>query len=49
MERVDPAIFTVRSPAAIAGALGDAGFSEAAVHSAPDGATHLITAVRPGS
>ena len=46
MEQVDGAIFTLRSPEAIATALGAAGFADAAVHSAPDRATHLITAVR---
>ena len=47
MERVDPAVFTVRPPQEIAAALTAAGFSGAEVDTAPDGATHLVTAVRP--
>ena len=46
MEKVDETIFTLRSPEAIATALATAGFADPAVHSAPDGATHLISAVR---
>jgi arsenite methyltransferase len=46
MERVDPAVFTLRPPAEIAGALQAAGFEAAGVDSAPDGGSHLITAVR---
>lgn len=46
MEKVDETIFTLRSPEAIATALATAGFADAAVHSAPDRATHLISAVR---
>ena len=46
MEKVDETIFTLRSPEAIAAALATAGFADAAVHSAPDRATHLISAVR---
>src|SRR5689334_1284515 len=43
MERVDPAVFTLRPPGEIAAALGAAGFSGAEVDSAPDGTSHLIT------
>ena len=43
MEKVDETIFTLRSPEAIATALATAGFADAAVHSAPDRATHLIS------
>jgi SAM-dependent methyltransferase len=46
MERVDRAVFTLRAPAEIAGALSDAGFGGAEVHSAADGRTHLISASR---
>lgn len=46
MERVDPAVFTLRAPGEIAAALQAAGFDAAEVDTAPDGATHLITAVR---
>jgi len=46
MERVDPAVFTIRTPEAIASSLEAAGFTAAEVHSAQDGATHLITATR---
>lgn len=48
MQQVSPDVFTLRAPDEIAAALGAAGFSEADVRSAPDGATHLITAVRAG-
>ena len=44
MERVDPAVFTLRPPAEIAAALQAAGFEAAEFDSAPDGASHLITA-----
>jgi arsenite methyltransferase len=43
MERVDPAIFTLRPAHEIAAALEAAGFTAAEVQSAPDGASHLIT------
>ena len=46
MQRVDPAIFTLRPAAEIAAALRAVGFSDAAIHTAPDGASHLVTAVR---
>ena len=46
MERVDRAVFTLRPPAEIAAALETAGFAAAEVDTAPDGATHLITATR---
>jgi SAM-dependent methyltransferase len=46
MERVDTAIFTIRPPDAIASALAAAGFGAPEVHTAPDGASHLITATR---
>jgi SAM-dependent methyltransferase len=46
MERVDKAVFTLRPPQEIAGALGSAGFTGAEVHSAPDGKSHLISATR---
>ena len=46
MERVDPAVFTLRPPAEIAAALRTAGFDAAEVDTAPDGATHLVTATR---
>jgi len=46
MERVDPAVFTLRPPAEIAAALQAAGFGAAQVHTAPDGASHLIVAGR---
>jgi SAM-dependent methyltransferase len=46
MERVDPAVFTLRTAQEIAGALTAAGFSAAEVHSAADGTSHLIGATR---
>jgi SAM-dependent methyltransferase len=46
MERVDPAVFTVRPPAEITAALASAGFAGAEVHSAPDRKSHLISANR---
>ncbi len=46
MERVDPAVFTLRPPAEIAAALEAAGFSPAEVQTAPEGTSHLITATR---
>ena len=46
MERVDPAVFTLRPPDEIAAALGSAGFGSPEVDSAPDGKSHLITATR---
>jgi hypothetical protein len=46
MERVDPAVFTLRRPDEIAAALGSAGFGSPEVVSAPDGTSHLITAIR---
>jgi len=48
MERVDPAVFTVRTAQEVAAALTVAGFTGAEVDTAPDGATHLISAIRPG-
>jgi len=46
MERVDPAVFTLRPPQEIAAALTSAGFSGAEVDSGPDGTSHLISATR---
>jgi len=46
MERVDPAVFTLRPPQEIAAALTSAGFSGAEVNSGPDGTSHLISATR---
>jgi arsenite methyltransferase len=46
MERVDPAVFTLRPPDEIAVALGSAGFGDAEVGSAPEGKSHLISATR---
>ena len=46
MERVDPAIFTLRPPQEIAAALEAAGFSPGEVHTAPEGTSHLVTATR---
>ena len=46
MERVDPAVFTLRPPQEIAAALSAAGFTGAEVRSAPDGTSHLISATR---
>ena len=46
MEKVDETIFTLRSPEAIATALAASAKPAVAVHSAPDRATHLISAVR---
>ncbi len=46
MRRVDPAVFTLRTPAELEAALRSAGFASATTHSAPDGATHLIEATR---
>jgi SAM-dependent methyltransferase len=46
MERVDPAVFTLRPPGEIAAALEQAGFTAAEVHTAADGASHLIAASR---
>ena len=46
METVDRAIFTVRSPEAIATALQTAGFTGPEIHSAEDRKSHLITALR---
>ena len=47
MEKVDRAVFTIRTPQEIAAALPAAGFAGAEVHSAPDGTSHLISATRP--
>jgi arsenite methyltransferase len=46
MRRLDPTVFTLRSPEAVAAALRDAGFAEAAVETPPDRKTHLIVATR---
>ena len=46
MERVDPAVFTLRRPEEIAAALETAGFSAVEVHTAPDGASHLVGGLR---
>lgn len=46
MRQVDPAVFTVRPPAELAGALAAAGFADVQVHSALDGKTHLIASRR---
>lgn len=49
MTKVDPAVFTLRTPEDIRAALERAGFGQAEVHSAADGATHLLTGVRAPS
>ena len=46
MERVDPAIFTIRPPEEITAALTASGFTAAEVHTAREGTSHLITADR---
>ena len=46
MERLDPAVFTLRSPDELAAALRDAGFADADVQTPADGRTHLIAATR---
>ena len=46
MRHVDPAIFTLRTPAELEAALRSAGFASATTPSSPDGATHLIAATR---
>lgn len=47
MDQVTAGIFTIRTPAEIAQALRDAGFTAVDVASAADGRTHLLTAVTP--
>jgi SAM-dependent methyltransferase len=44
MQRLDPTVFTLRSPDEIAAALRQAGFAEAEVETPPGGKTHLIRA-----
>jgi SAM-dependent methyltransferase len=46
MRQVNLEVFTLRTPAELATALEDAGLAGVSVHSAPDGATHLIAADR---
>jgi len=46
MQRVDPAVFTIREPDQIAAALTASGFGGAEVQSAPDRTSHLISAQR---
>jgi ubiquinone/menaquinone biosynthesis C-methylase UbiE len=46
MQRLDPAVFTLRSPDEVAAALRGAGFAEVEVQTPPDGKTHLILARR---
>jgi ubiquinone/menaquinone biosynthesis C-methylase UbiE len=46
MKRLDPSVFTLRSPDVLAGALRDAGFSGVEVETPSDGTTHLIIATR---
>jgi SAM-dependent methyltransferase len=46
MERVDKAVFTLRTPQELATALSAAGFTGAEVDSAADGTSHLISATR---
>jgi arsenite methyltransferase len=46
MRRLDPTVFTLRSPDDLAAALRDAGFAEADVETPPDRKTHLIVATR---
>jgi arsenite methyltransferase len=46
MRRLDPRVFTLRSPDDLAAALRDAGFAEADVETPPDRKTHLIVATR---
>ena len=46
MRRVDATVFSLRSPAAIAVALTDAGFTQVDVETPPGGKTHLIVATR---
>ena len=46
MERVDPAVFTVRPPTEIVAALNSAGFTGVEIDTVPEGTSHLITAAR---
>jgi SAM-dependent methyltransferase len=46
MHRLDPTVFTLRSPDEVAAAIADAGFAEIAVETPPDAKTHLIVATR---
>ena len=46
MEKVDATIFTLRSPRGDRHGPRHGGLRRRGVHSAPDGATHLISAVR---
>lgn len=45
MQRLDPTVFTLRTPDELAVALRDAGFAEAKVETPPGGKTHLVVAV----
>ena len=46
MQRLDPTVFSLRSPEEIAAALRDVGFAEVEVHTPQGGKTHLIVATR---
>lgn len=46
MQRLDPTVFSLRTPEELATALRDAGFAEAQVETPPGGRTHLIVASR---
>lgn len=46
MQNLDPDVFTLRPPEEVAAALTAAGFAGAAVDTAADGKTHLVTATR---
>jgi SAM-dependent methyltransferase len=46
MQRLDTAVFSLRSPEDLAAALSDAGFTEVEVETPPGGKTHLIVATR---
>jgi hypothetical protein len=46
MQRLDPAVFTLRRPDEVAAAVRAAGFAQADVETPPDGRTHLVVAVR---
>jgi arsenite methyltransferase len=46
MQRLDPAVFSLRSSEELAAALQDAGFAEVEVETPPGGKTHLVVAAR---
>ena len=46
MQRLDPTVFSLRSPEELAAALQDTGFAEVKVETPPGGKTHLIVATR---